>query len=329
MIYEQARRRNNGRRRVLLDSNIWAYVVDFNSQGALLRFARNGSYEIQIAPSVVFEALRLKDSSRRNGLIRLMTNVRFSRLMPEAYSESVEILHEVRRLQPGWLRAQPDLLFAERLRKDWAKKTSGFWVRCARRAEAEASFVGKLEGPLIDDARTQATAARKEMMTSEWKSNPPMDKTLATLPKPIAGWNGQPVDAWRVESWQAITFNLMQTQNPYRDWIAPFVELDTGLLTSAGWVTFWLHLVDKTLVPRQWMRWAHSFAQRFRKVTPGSPADTQLFTYFLDTDLVVSADKALLDILDECRPYAPCPLPQGKLVPGGSAGVANLMTILE
>ena len=39
----------------------------------------------------------------------------------------------------------------------------------------------------------------------------------------------------------------------------------------------------------------------FRKVTPGSAGDTQLFSYFVDTDLVITADKALLEILDECR----------------------------
>ena len=32
-------------------------------------------------------------------------------------------------------------------------------------------------------------------------------------------------------------------------------------------------------------------AQRFRKVTPGSPGDTQLSTYFVETDVVITADK--------------------------------------
>jgi hypothetical protein len=77
------------------------------------------------------------------------------------------------------------------------------------------------------------------------------------------------------------------------------------------------------------MRWAHSFAQRFRKVTPGSPGDSQLSTYFLETDVVITADKALLEILDEFRPYAPCQLPEGKLVPAGASGVANLFRMLE
>ena len=80
---------------------------------------------------------------------------------------------------------------------------------------------------------------------------------------------------------------------------------------------------------KQWLRWAHLFAQRFRTVTPGSPADAQLFTYFVETDVVITADKALLEMLEECRSYAPCKLPDGKLIPAGTPGVENLLRFLE
>lgn len=86
----------DGRRQALLDTNIWRYVVDNNSQGRLLRLARDGSYDVQIAPGVLYEALRLKDVSLRATLVRLMTNPGFHRLMSEAYSESMEVLREAR-----------------------------------------------------------------------------------------------------------------------------------------------------------------------------------------------------------------------------------------
>ena len=77
------------------------------------------------------------------------------------------------------------------------------------------------------------------------------------------------------------------------------------------------------------MRWGHSFAQRFRKVTNDSGGDNQLFTYLLETDLVITADKAFLDILEECRPFAPVPLPSGQLVPEGAKGVEAMLDILQ
>ena len=156
-----------------------------------------------------------------------------------------------------------------------------------------------------------------------------MDKTLAGLSFPVPGWRGDMVEAWRIDSLVGMTYALARPGHAYRDWIAPFVELDEGLLRSSAWGEFWLYLADKVTMPRQWMRWAHSFAQRFRKVSPGSPGDTQLSTYFVETDVVITADKALLEILEECRLYAPCSLPEGKLVPAGAPGVAELLRILE
>jgi hypothetical protein len=317
-----------GKTRALLDTNIWRYVVDSTLQGPLLRLAREASYDVQIAPAVLYETLRLEDAGLRANLVRLMTNSRFHRLMPEAYSESMEILREIERIRPDWLRDTPDIQFFTRLKNDWTRRTGGFWVRCARFPASEAQFLRDAEGEMIAGARAQVQLAREEMINSEWKRNPPMDKTLGGFHGPVPGWSGEMVEAWRWDSLTSLTFGLARRGNPYRDWIAPFVELDEGLLVSAGWAEFWLHLADKHAMPRQWMRWAHSFAQRFRRVTPGSPGDTQLFTYFLDTDVVITADKALLNILEECRPYAPCPLPKGKLVSGCDPGVADLLRLL-
>lgn len=224
--------------RFLLDSNIWRYVLDAGAQGALLRAANSSAITVQVAPAVVYEALRLRDVPLRDRLISLMTNHRFERLMPEAYSESMEILDEVRRLRPEWLRPSPDQGFFTRSRNDWSRKMGGFWVRCARSPETEALRVQVAEGSLLTQAAEQIRGARKEMMEVGWKANPSMDKTLASPLRPVAGWNGEMVEAWRIESWNGVTYALSRPDHPYRDWISPFVELDGGLLHSAAWVEF-------------------------------------------------------------------------------------------
>lgn len=321
--------RHNGRKRALLDTNIWRYVVDDRAQGALILAARDGSHDVQIAPGVLYETLRLNDVPLRASLVRLMTNPSFHRLMPEAYSESMEILQEIERVRPDWLREEPDLRFFTRLTKDWTRKTGGFWVRCERSPDSEARYVSQMEGDLMERAKSQVQEARAEMMDGGWKINPPMNKTLGGFDFPVPGWRGDMVEAWQIDSLVGMTYGLTRRGNAYRDWIAPFVELDDGLLRSAAWGEFWLYLVDKGRLPRQWLRWAHSFAQRFRKVTPGSAGDTQLSTYLVETDVVVTADKALLAILEELRRYAPHRLPEGKLVPAGAPEVATLLAMLR
>lgn len=329
-IYDYPSKQAKAQRvRILLDTNIWRYVVDEKAQGTLLGLARQSCYSVQIAPSVLYETFRLKDERLRSELIHLMTNARFERLMPEAYSESIEILEQIEQLRPDWIRKNPDVEAATRLLKDWTRKTGGFWVRCARQSSTEARRIQLLEGSMIEDALGQAHTARKEMMEGGWKRNPPMNLTLGAFSKQIPGWNGQAVEPWKIDAMTALGRHLQQSGDAYRDWILPLVDIDSGLLFSPAWTEFWLHLVRAEALPRQWLRWAHSFAQRFRKVGSGSVADTQLFTYLLDTDIVITGDKAFTEILEECRNYAPCTLPKAQLVPAGSEGVLALFRLLR
>jgi hypothetical protein len=226
---EDKGRGRNRRKRALLDSNIWRYVVDNKSQGALLHVARDGAYDVQIAPGVLYETLRLEDTLLRATLVRLMTNSRF-------YSESMEILREIERARPDWLRAAPDLQFANRLMKDWNRKMGGFWVRCARSPESEARFLGRREREMIEGAQTQTELARKEMIRSGWKRNPSMDKTLAGFPHPVPGWRGDMVEAWRMDSLIGLTDSLARTETLIATGWPPSSILTTVfLLAPLGW----------------------------------------------------------------------------------------------
>jgi hypothetical protein len=277
----------------------------------------------------VYEALRLKDARTRKALVGLMTNAAFERLMPEAYSESVEIIREIMRIHPEWLTLKPDVAYLRRLEKDWRKRTGGFWVRTKRWPEREASYLEIVEEDMISHGIAQSKNARREMMESDWKKNPPMDKTMSTFQARVPGWRGDQFESWRGDALTIVTFALTRVGSAYRDWMGPLLRMEGGLLRSPEWNAFWLYEIDKKDVPRQWLRWAFTFAQRFRKVTAGTPADSQLSTYFLETDLVISADRIFMEILKEIRPFAPCSLPKGKLIRGGSNGIADLFETLE
>ena len=71
-------------------------------------------------------------------------------------------------------------------------------------------------------------------------------------------------------------------------------ETGRKLLKSDALTHFWLHEVDSVHMPRQWLRTALYFLQRFHRVNDGTPADNQLGTYLFDVDLMLSADKNLV-----------------------------------
>jgi hypothetical protein len=87
------------------------------------------------------------------------------------------------------------------------------------------------------------------------------------------------------------------------------------LSDHARWVSFWFYDVDVQAVPRCWLRWAFDYLQTFRKVTDGTPCDTQLATYLPDAGVVLSSDGGFIDRIGECRKYAPCSLPTAERLP--------------
>ena len=103
--------RNQSRKpgkRVLLDRNAWSYVADAGAGPELLRTAIRGRIEIQVAPTVVFETLAIGNQELRNRHILLLTHPAWRHLMPDAYSECMELLGEIKRHRPEWLRSQPE-----------------------------------------------------------------------------------------------------------------------------------------------------------------------------------------------------------------------------
>ena len=215
--------------------------------------------------------------------------------MPEAYSESMEVLREIERSGRSGCATHPTFVSSIGLRKTGADERADR-RRAANSPQSEAHYVAELEGTVMEEARVEAEVGRKEIMESRWRRIPRLDEMVIRFEYQLPGWRGDPVEAWRVDGMDGISHGLAQRDHAYRDWMEPFIELDSGVLRSAAWVEFWLYLSDKSALPRRWMRWAHQFVQRFRTVTPGSAADAQLFTYFIDTDVVITADRALLQI---------------------------------
>ncbi|MFN9111249.1 MAG: hypothetical protein ACK5XN_14400, partial [Bacteroidota bacterium] len=58
--------------------------------------------------------------------------------------------------------------------------------------------------------------------------------------------------------------------------------------------------------------------QRFRKVTPGTPGDSQLATHLCEADELITEDRTFYQIVENARAYAPISMGRAVLVPGNS-----------
>jgi len=219
-------RAKHDKRRVLLDTNVWRYVSDENAADDVLRAALRAKLQILIAPSVVYEALRTANADLRRRQLWLMTSDKWKRLMPEAYSESQELLVEIRRLRPHWLRATPDLTSFRRFRWDWTRKKNGFWDRARYTSEREARYLAQFgHNDMVATARLEAKRNREDFSNGSLFETAPLNALRARLTEPCPGWNGDRIDPWRVHGWTATTSALSSSRNhPYRDWLSSQVD---------------------------------------------------------------------------------------------------------
>jgi hypothetical protein len=149
--------------RWLIDTNLWSSVADASLGSDLVMAAKRKHIEILAAPSVLYELLRTPNESVRKRFVGVITLPHWKRLMPETFSETKEILAEVRRLRPHWLRTTPNRGKYMRIFHDWRSRNGGMWQRARDTASREAEFIDQLGGAELQTARDGARQFRKEV----------------------------------------------------------------------------------------------------------------------------------------------------------------------
>jgi hypothetical protein len=315
--------------RILLDSNIWRYLVDADAI-RLLREATNREKRtsIVISPAVLYEAAHNEDGVIRRKLLSAMTQRWWKRLMPEAFSEAEELKAEIRRLKPEWLRHRPDMNRFKRFRQDWCRSKGGIWDRIEE--DSRLLRDDERESGLLLRAQVQARALREQgrEMSAKWLSAP-LNLTIGSLPSACDGWDGTPFELWRLAGYNALLSSLSTPGHATYDWMEGEVDLAALSGSSSALLHFWLHEVRTEIMPRHWLRWAFEFLQAQRRVTDGTPADCQLGTYLVDVDAFVTADKIFHSIATKCREDAPFPLAASHLLPAGVAAVEPLLDLVR
>ena len=238
--------------------------------------------------------------------------------MPEAYSECEEILAEIVRLHPEWIRLKPDLWWYNKHYRDWIRPKRGFWDRVRKHPEQMAKLT---RFPLLDYARADASR-RKAAMKALYQGKQG-EEPLIDISSDLGETTPRFVPLWRVNAANSTLANLIRPNSPYRDWLLPW--LDTRYLTRTSWDKLWFDEVITTAVPRQWIRSKIEWLQCFRKISPGSPGDSQLSSYLTEANFIASSDKIFADVIDECAKFAPFRLASTVRLSGGQKGVEDLM----
>lgn len=317
--------------RVLLDSNVWRYLVDSKRQDQLYKLTKEFDVKIVVCPAIVIETLRLTDSKLRKKIIEVQTRDCWERLMPDAFLECFDLKKELIRTHPEWELSKKNTALYKKLRFDWLRTAGGFWSKARKNTDLVAAHYAAKDAALLDRARQQARQMRSTVINSS--EGRLQDRPLNAL---TGSWtlpnsNKVEVDFWRVYA-ETIWLNmLIDSNSSFRQWMSCELNLDLMLshYCSEDWLNFWRHEVNLISVPREWLRAAIYCLQSDRKITDGNPTDAQIAVHLVDIDYFISADKNFVSILSKCYEEAPFKIANPLLVNAGNAGVDQFFQMIS
>lgn len=208
-----------------------------------------------------------------------------------------------------------------RLRAGWSG--GGFWRRVRANPASEAKRLASLEGASIDLARARAQSRRVELKPLQFDSVP-LTGWLGQPEISAPGWDGSPVEWWKLEGGE-IWWRWLHGERAALDWLEPWVNVEMIAADRASWNRLWFREISAKELPREWIRSAAAFLQGVRKVTPGTPADTQIAVHMIDVDLLLSGDSTFVDIAYRMRRDAPVQVAEAHLVPHQVDALSEVM----
>jgi hypothetical protein len=316
--------------RVLLDTNIWRYLVDSGLQNKLFQVSSKSNLKICVAPAIVVETLRMTDTATKRKIVELQTRECWVRLMPEAYLECEDVKREMIRTHPEWQLKSKNINLFRKLRYDWVRAKGGFWEKVRLNPEKVAQQFMFQDALSLEEVRKQLRDVRKTVSESSQKvlNTKSLQDWKGSWRNPLTGEVIQ-ADAWRVYA-EAIWGNMLSRESVFKEWLG--CEIDLQFLLSYGaldFVKFWESDVYAHNVPREWIRAVIYGMQSERKVTDGNPTDSAISMHAVDVDLIFSADKNFISMLNWLKVEAPFQTAHGILVAGGNAGVDELLHLLS
>ncbi|WP_159080521.1 hypothetical protein [Nocardia suismassiliense] len=310
---------------IMLDTNLWSSIGDDCASSDFDALVRSRSLQVMVAPSTLMEVARHPVPQVRQRIISALARYPRGRLSTEAEVESAEVVAEIRRLRPQWMRTMPDTAKAASLHTFWTRRIWRAAVQDAQRIHDHEAA----QKPIFDAAVALQKKNRSLLLQGNLSMRP-LTALLASGSAEVAarcaqGWNGDPIEAWRLDSrmvfWQQLVEVVSRApftaeDTTFADWVGAYVDLAAVRSDPIDFTRFWFEEVALAAVPRQWIRWAVDTVQTDRKVTGGNPADQQHSSYLLDCDVFLSADAAFVAVLQAVREDAPFSLAEPRLVRG-------------
>jgi len=292
-------------------------VVEHRSS-SLLDWSRTAPSERHASPCECSALVQILDAVTRGGR-------EWKHPSTEARQLAEEVVSEIRRLRPRWIRRFPETSKVQRLEKFWTKT---IWQQAAADPHGVADRVNagwemdEADRVVFEDEQQNREALMRSGARREWEIEPHVDLSNH-LEGVRLGWNGARLAYWRVDSamaWWEIALHGASGRVPLHgslhDWLDPWIRSDRIRNERESWNRFWYYEVEAERTPRNWMTALGPWAQILRKLGQGNPRDVQHAAYLYDADVFFTADRLYRDSLEHLRPWSPTDFARTALLSG-------------
>ncbi|WP_139177057.1 hypothetical protein [Geodermatophilus siccatus] len=314
------------RPRLLLDTNVWSMLGRIDGGPAFYAAMAEAGVEVVLAPSILLELARSGNVVASGRDVRAMLAGPRRALPTEAELACHDVITQVRRLHPGWLRPDPDVARWKQLHRYWTvelwHETRQNWpavvkqVRTLPTADADAVYAVQRENHKVARDAGETSA--------DWYSPAPTSPGwLRDLwpPEPgLAAWRSEGHGIFSLALAEAVQGNLGNgTLRTLADWLE--THIDPRRITDRAWAQFWISEIEAADVPHHWLANTAQRQQVLAKVTSSSPRDAQHASYLVQCDLFLTGDRRFAACLQDMAGSAPFDFAEVVQVPGDASNL--------
>ncbi len=287
--------------RVYLDTNVYSMAASLGDVEALHASCKRGGIQVLASAENLLEILAIPDDNDRRREMTALTRIasKFEQT-PLSYRHAMEVLYELRRLRPQWVRSpvgyRKAKAFLAAHREGWRQARRGE----VPPSEAFAAYRRDAESG-IDRARQHQRGLkefRKEDVGDAWFLAVGEGNAAA---EPLERIDLTDADqAWRLDClgvWQNAIIRKDPASRDYRDYLGPYLT-DSALLDETSVVSFWLHEVDSLRMPLNRICGLATYFQLRHKIGHGNPLDGLHAGHLIDVDCFVTADRAFFAVCE-------------------------------
>lgn len=285
--------------RLYFDTNLYHYICQTGEANAIRGHLRQLGHVVMASEFNLLEAYA--NPNRRNipdELKAIVTVATEYTEKPQAWLHTREVLSEIRRCRPHWIRPIP----FTRKAKDFLKAHHSKWEE-AKKLRMPPHFAVSAYRNDAEPGMSATKQFQMELRSSVLKGGPAW--SLGQIERggfqSVANLHlDDPENYWRIDcllSWFNAIELRTQSSRDYADYLCPYIK--EHAFSDRSYLSFWTEDVQKENVILNRIQGLVSYYQLSFKITHGNAYDQLHAGYLLDVDKMLTADRAFFGVLSK------------------------------